>query len=122
MRKILIVDDEPAITRLVKLNLEATGRYEVFTENKGREAIAAVRLHRPDLVILDIMMPDMLGNEIAAQLQDDSELRDTKVVFLTAILKKSEESTSGRTAGNQIILAKPLSSDELLRVIDEVLA
>ena len=87
-KRILVVDDEPEITFMVKLNLEQTGRYEVRTENLGRRAIEAAREFRPDLILLDVMMPDMLGSEIAEQLQADPKLRAIKFVFLTAMVTK----------------------------------
>jgi CheY-like chemotaxis protein len=120
MKRILVVDDEPAITRLIKLNLEATGHYAVFTENRGSRAIETARQYQPDLILLDIMMPDMLGSEVAAALQEDATLSHIKVVFLTAMLKK-DEARVGEAIGGQRIIAKPLSTDELIKVIEEVL-
>lgn len=122
MKKILIVDDEPAITRLIKLNLEAIGGYEVATENKGAKAISVAREFKPDLAILDVMMPDLLGNEVAALLNDDPELRHIKIVFLTAILKKSEEGKSDRHTTKHRMLAKPVNIDVLVAVIHEELS
>ena len=73
-KRILVVDDESALTRMVKLNLERTGNYEVRTENQGVKAIPAAMEFKPDLIFLDIMMPDMGGPEISAQLKEDPEL------------------------------------------------
>src|ERR1035441_8695941 len=95
-KRILVVDDEPEITLMLKLNLEQTGRYEVRTENLGRRAIEAAREFRPDLILLDVMMPDMLGSEIAAQLEADPKLRAIKFVFLTAMVSKEEDRKSTR--------------------------
>src|ERR1039457_122482 len=100
-KRILVVDDEPAMTRMIKLNLEQTGRYEVRTENLGRKAIEAAREFRPDLILLDVIMPGMLGSEIAAQLQQDPELSAVKYVFLTAVVTKGEELRSaGHISGH----------------------
>ena len=118
-KRILVVDDEPAITRMVKLNLEQTGRYEVRTENLGRRAIEAAREFRPDLILLDVMMPGMLGSEIAAQLQADPELRAIKFVFLTAVVTKGEELRSKAQIGGHTFVAKPISADDLCRVIED---
>ena len=85
-KKILVVDDEASLTRMVKANLERTGKYEVRTENMGSKAIEAAREFKPDLMFLDVMMPDMSGDEVAAALREDSELNDMKYVFLTAIV------------------------------------
>ena len=118
-RRILVVDDEPAITRMIKLNLEQTGRYEVRTENLGRSAIAAAREFRPDLILLDVMMPDVLGSEIAGQLRQDPELHAIKFVFLTAFVTKDEELRSNGQIGGHTFVAKPISTDDLCRVIED---
>ncbi|OGT12348.1 MAG: hypothetical protein A3J49_11620 [Gallionellales bacterium RIFCSPHIGHO2_02_FULL_57_16] len=118
-KRILVVDDDPAITRMVKLNLEQTGRYDVRTENMGRRAIEATREFRPDLILLDVMMPGMLGSEIAAQLQADPELRTTKFIFLTAFVTKGEELRSGGQIGGHTFVAKPISADNLCRVVED---
>ena len=118
-KRILVVDDEPAITRMVKLNLEQTGRYEVRTENLGRRAIESARDFRPDLILLDVMMPGMLGSEIAAQLKADPELRVIKFVFLTAFVTKDEEIRSSGHIGGHTFVAKPISADDLCRVIED---
>lgn len=121
-KRILVVDDDPALTRMVKLNLEQTGRYEVRTENMGRRAIEAAREFRPDLILLDVMMPGMLGSEIAVQLQADPELRAIKFVFLTALVTKGEEQRSAGQIGGHAFIAKPISADDLCRLVGEHLS
>jgi DNA-binding response OmpR family regulator len=118
-KRILVVDDEPNITRMLKLVLEQTGRYDVRTENLGIKAFEAAREFRPDLMLLDVMMPGMLGSEIAAQMQTDAELSSIKILFLTALVTKEEEAKSTGQIGGQIFLAKPISADELCAVIEE---
>ncbi|MEW6163698.1 MAG: response regulator [Pseudomonadota bacterium] len=121
MKRILVVDDEPAITRLIKLNLEATGKFEVHAENRGAQALERARACQPDLILLDIMMPDLLGSDVAAQLQADPELHDVKIVFLTAMLKKNEMPDSKGEIGGQHIVAKPVSTEDLITVIETVI-
>ena len=118
-KRILVVDDEPAMTRMIKLNLEQTGRYEVRTENLGLRAIEAAREFRPDLILLDVMMPGMLGSEIAAQLRADPELRAIKFVFLTAVVTKEEALKSVGQIGGHTFVAKPISADDLCRVVED---
>ncbi len=89
-KKILVVDDEPSITSLLKLNLEKTGAYTVRVENEGAQALPAARQFKPDLVLLDVMMPDLDGGDAAAQIRADPLLRDVPIVFLTAAVKKEE--------------------------------
>jgi len=120
MKKILLVDDEVALTRMTKLVLERTGKYEVLTENNGSKAVAAVRKFRPDIIFLDIMMPEMPGDVIAQELREDKELADIPIVFLTAIVSRTETKTLGSVIGGNQFLAKPVKADDMLKVIEEL--
>jgi len=120
-KRILVVDDEPALTRMVKLNLERTGNYEVRTENQGGMAVQAAREFKPDLIFLDVMMPDMSGDEVSAQLREDEELSNIKYIFMTAIVTKDEKETMGSNIGGNEFLAKPVKTDELIATIERVL-
>jgi len=86
-KKILVVDDEPDILELLKYNLKKEG-YSVMAESNGKKAVEIAKSFQPDLVILDIMMPDQDGVETCRQLRDIPELYDTYILFLTA---RSEE-------------------------------
>lgn len=121
-KRILMVDDEAALTRMVKLNLERTGDYEVRTENEGTKAMAAAREFKPDLIMLDVMMPGMSGDEIAAQLKEDPELSETKFIFVTAIVTRDEAGQAGSEIGGNVFLAKPIKAAELIATIERVLA
>ncbi|MBG7602614.1 MAG: response regulator [Gammaproteobacteria bacterium] len=121
-KRILVVDDEPAITRMVKLNLERTQNYEVLTENHSTNAIAAARQFQPDLILLDVMMPEMDGDEIASQLRQDEQLSKIKFVFMTAIVSKDDIETMGSNIGGNEFLAKPVKTEELIGTIERVLA
>ena len=120
-KRILVVDDEPALTRMIKMSLEQTGRFEVHTENQGLKAIPAVREFQPDLVVLDIMMPDISGDEIAAELKQDPQLQGTRFIFLTAIVTRDEASQGGSEIGGNLFLAKPVKAAELIKTIDSLL-
>ena len=120
-KRILMVDDEPALTRMVKINLERTGNYEVRTENQGRMAVPAAREFKPDLILLDVMMPDMTGDEVAAALKEDAELSKIKFIFMTAIVTKGEIGEISTNIGGNIFLAKPVKTDELIATIESVL-
>ena len=121
-KRILVVDDEPALTRMVKLNLERTGNYEVRTENQGSMALQAAREFKPDLMLLDVMMPDMSGDEVSAQMKEDEELSRMKYVFMTAIVTKDETEAMGSNIGGNEFLAKPVKTDELIATIERVLS
>lgn len=119
--KILVVDDEERLTKMVKLNLEQTGDYEIRTENLATNALNAAREFKPDLIILDIMMPDISGDVIAQQLLDDEELNDIKIIFLTALVTKGEIKSKGSEIAGRTFLAKPVKIDELITCIEEQL-
>jgi two-component system, OmpR family, response regulator len=120
-KRILIVDDEFIAARLLKNNLEQTGRYEARVENWAEDAVQAAREFKPDLVLMDIIMPRMLGGNVAAAFGADPELQRTPIIFLTAAVKKSIVADhEGVISGNRII-AKPASLEEILRRIEEIL-
>lgn len=121
-KKILVVDDEPGVTRNLKLNLEFAGDYEVLGENHAANALAAARAFRPDLILLDVMMPGMDGADLAARFQADPLLRDTPVIFLTAIVSNRETDGRQMLRGGGIFLAKPVETAVLIRSIEQVLS
>lgn len=118
-KRILLVDDEAAITRMMRRNLEATGRFEVLDVNSPALALETARRFRPDLVFLDVMMPDMDGGEVAAAIAEDQNLAHVPIIFLTAIVGKKEVEPSGSLIGNHTFLAKPVKLDDLLACIDK---
>ena len=116
-RRILIVDNDRNSTHLVKVLLEKTGRYLVFEENDSTRAHQTARNFRPDLIFIDVVMPDRDGGEIAAQIQADPELQYTPIVFLTALVTKAEAST-GLRIDEHSFLAKPIDIQELVKAIE----
>ncbi len=121
-KKILAIDDEPSVTRLVKLNLERTGAYEVATVNDPALALSTAREFKPDLVLLDIMMPELDGGDIASEIESDRELKGVPIIFLTAIVTKEEAGPEGLRNRGRRFLAKPIALEELVRCIEETLA
>ncbi|HVU27437.1 MAG TPA: response regulator [Verrucomicrobiae bacterium] len=117
-KKILIVDDEAGITRMLKRNLEATGRFTVRTENTSSAAITAAREFLPDFILLDVMMPGMDGGEVAAKIKEDKTLSHVPVVFLSAIVKKEETEATGGKIGGSTFLAKPVKLEDLIACIE----
>ena len=117
-KKILVVDDEAGLTRMLKRNLEATGKYEVREENSGKRAFSAAKEFRPDLILLDVMMPDTDGGSVAAQIGADELLGHTPIVFLTAIVRQGEVEPTGSSIGGRTFLAKPISLDDLTTCIE----
>ena len=121
-KRILVVDDETSITRLLKMNLELIGNFEVREENLGARAVDAAREFRPDLILLDVMMPDVDGGTVAAGLKRDPALRKTPVVFLTAAVKKEELGAPDGKIGGRTYIAKPINIKGVIGVIEKTLA
>ena len=118
-KRILIVDDEVSFGRMVKLNLEKTGDFEVRTESKASYALAAAREFKPDLIILDVIMPTMDGGDVSNQIRHDRQLKDTPIIFLTATVSKREAGEDGLNSGGALFLAKPVSVETLVARINE---
>jgi DNA-binding response OmpR family regulator len=118
-KRILIVDDEAPFARMVKLNLERTGAFEVRTENRAANAVVAAREFKPDLIILDVIMPNMDGGDVQGQIKRDRALRDTPIIFLTATVSKREAGEGGLNSGGELFLAKPVSVENLVSRINE---
>jgi DNA-binding response OmpR family regulator len=118
-KRIFVIDDEPSITRTMKVNLERTGAYTVATENHASHARAAAREFQPDLILLDVMMPEMDGAELAGEIQSDVALHDVPIVFLTAMVTNRETGGEYLESGGQTFVAKPVNLDNLIKCIEE---
>ena len=118
-KRILIVDDEAGFTRLVKLNLEQTGHYEVRTEAKALLAVNTALSFQPDLIFLDNIMPELEGGDVLGRLKAQTSLKDTPVVFLTATVRKQEVDARGGIIGGFPFLAKPVSVKSLVDCIEQ---
>jgi CheY-like chemotaxis protein len=119
MKRILVVDDDARMTRMLKLLLERTGKFIVRTENKGANTINAARAFKPDLILLDVIMPDMCGEDVAKKIKEDEELSDINIIFLTALLTKDETGNTGKKIGRFMFLSKPIRDDDLIYCIEE---
>jgi CheY-like chemotaxis protein len=120
MRRVLIVDNDKDSTHLVKVLLEKTGRYVVLEENDPIRAHASARNFKPDLILLDVVMPERDGGEIAAQIRADPELHNTPIIFLTALVTRAEAKTGLHIDGHPF-LAKPISIPEVIEAIEQIL-
>lgn len=115
--RVLLIDDEIGLTRLLKLNLEETDRYEVRTEHQGSQGLAAARAFRPDVILCDVLMPDMEGTEVASQIKADPSLAKTPVVFLTAVVSREEVAEKGGMIGGHPFIAKPVTVEDIMACI-----
>ena len=118
-KRILVVDDEPEFTNLLKLSLESHGYYEVREENDAEAVRAAAREFDPDLVVLDIMMPKLEGNEVAASLRADPMTRDVPIIFLTALVSQEDAPQGACSSGGNTFLPKDIRLEKLMRCIEE---
>ena len=116
---ILCIDDDRLVLGICSAALEAKG-YRVVMATHGRAGIEAAKKERPDLILLDIMMPGMDGFEVCGCLRADSDLQRTPIVLLTAMNKPDLES-KGADAGATLTLRKPFNSDQIVRTVEELL-
>jgi CheY-like chemotaxis protein len=121
-KRLLLVDDEEAFARILKLNLEETGDYEVIVETDGTKAIATARAFPPDLILLDVVMPDTDGGTIGGAILADKELRNIPIVYLTAAISRKELGGPSGMVGGRLFIAKPVEKRVLIQLIEEQLA
>jgi len=118
-KRILLVDDEEEALVHLKKILERA-KFNVITTTKGIEALNLAKLHHPDLIILDVFLPDLEGDEVAAQLAEDPACADIPIIFLSGIVMTREDKFSGEKFGRHYILAKPVTPKEILDMISKV--
>ena len=117
--KILVVDDEPEITEIVETFLTEAG-YKVTIANTGSDAIKKAKEFKPDVILLDIMMPGTDGYAVCKKIKQEPEFANTPVIFLTG---KDREDDMGRSfkAGGDMYIKKPFSCERLLEIVNIVL-
>lgn len=111
MIKILLVDDEPDIVEFLKYNLEREN-FKVIKSYNGEEALNLLK-EKPDLILLDIMMPGMSGYEVCKRIRENNQFKDIPIVFLTALSQENDE-IRGLEAGGSDFIKKPISTPKLI--------
>jgi CheY-like chemotaxis protein len=114
--RILVIDDEAGFTRLLKLVLH---QYEIREENDARRAFETARAFRPDLILMDVIMPGIDGGNLAAKIKGDVLLKRVPIIFLTAVVSLHEAGGSAKHIGGFPFLAKPVSPEVLEQCIEE---
>lgn len=114
--KILAVDDEPSISKLVSHTLGRRG-HEVITANDGLTALSIAATDKPDLIVLDVMMPKMDGWEVRNRLKADPSTKDIPIVFLTAV-GQFEKQLAAMEEGSEDYVTKPFEPSELVEVVE----
>ena len=116
-KRILVVDNLESDTRLLKMQLEQSADFEVREENDPNAAVLTAEQFKPDLILLDLVMPAMDGRQLAACLQGSPKLKDVPIIFLTARITKEEVDAVGGRIGDFPFLAKPIVVAELISSI-----
>ena len=118
-KKIMVVDDEPYIARVIKFKLEQEG-YAVISANDGITGLDRIRQEKPDLVLLDVMMPGLTGYEVCQQVKADADLQGIPVVFLTA-KGQERDREQGLNLGASDYITKPFSPNRLLELVKSMI-
>lgn len=116
--RVLIVDDNSEFTHRVSELLQNTHHYVVCEENDPRRALETARSFHPDLVVVDLIMPQADGLEVATQLEADWALHEVPIVFVTTLIT-SEEARDGRRINGHRVVPKPTRGFDLIRVVEE---
>jgi DNA-binding response OmpR family regulator len=114
-KRVLVVDDELDMLMVIKLRLEASG-YEVVTATDGLEGLNTARRVKPDLIVLDVMLPKMNGYKVSRFLKYDEEYKHIPIVMLTALAGEEDRSTGIETGANAYI-TKPFETQELVDTV-----
>jgi len=118
-KRILIVDDEPSITQLLRLNLEKTGNYTIRTENAAEVVLSVLQEFKPELILLDVMMPGMDGGTLAGKIHQTRAFKNVPIVFLTAAVKQEELDARNGVIGGFPYIAKPLNVKGVIAIIEK---
>lgn len=119
--KILVVDDDPRLSHLVKAILEKTGLYEVREENRSSAAFATARALEPDMILLDVDMPGKDGGDVARELQADPILSRKPILFFTSLISQAEAGKGEVERGGMLFLAKPVEAGVLIETVGRIL-
>ena len=119
-KRILAVDDEEAFLKILKINLEKTGAYLVETMSDARDIIARVKAFKPDVILLDILMPQIDGIEVCVQLKDDAGTKPIPIITLSALDTENDRRKMYKQ-GVIDFLVKPIEKDELISRIEKAL-
>lgn len=116
---VLIADDEPGLLSSLEFLMRREG-YNVRTARDGQEALEGIIEHRPDVVLLDVMMPHKTGLEVCAEVRARDDVKDTRIIMLTA-MGRDADVAKGLAAGANAYMTKPFSAKELVGRVRELL-
>lgn len=119
-KKILMVDDETDYTSITKIFIEDAGDYEVHVVNQGSQGYSTAKAVKPDIILLDVSMPQVSGYQVADQLGQDPELKDIPIVFFTGVYQ--EVNPASKLLHGHPYLTKPTSGEQLIAFIEQCLS
>lgn len=119
--RILDVDNDIDLTRLLKSILEKSGKFEVRMENDALNAVNAAHEFKPDVILLDVIMPKMNGWQIAKKIKNSKELIHSKIIFFSARLEKNDTGERGKVVGGDMYLSKLVSASDVVNCIENCL-
>ncbi len=117
-KSILLVDDEKEVLDTLSVFLRRKG-YAISVADCGREALRLAKHEKPDLIILDLILPDIDGSDVAAELLQTPSTRDIPIIFLTCVVTKPEQNEAGVMIANRCIVAKPCKPQEILDIVQD---
>lgn len=120
-RRVLVIDDEPSFTRMIKLNLEATGEYIVESLNESARAYEVARDFAPHIILLDVVMPVADGGDVAAVLRKRTATKTIPILFVSAMVSRQESKLGFYESGGEHFLAKPVETKQLCGAIETIL-
>jgi two-component system OmpR family response regulator len=120
-KKILIIDDDREFTDLLNPALKMHKGYEVRVENNSRNAVEIAHKFKPDIVILDVVMPEIDGGDVHMLFKTDTVLKHTPIIFLTSMVEQSEVEARNGLIGGSRYVAKPVNVPTLIKAISEYL-
>ena len=117
---VLLVDDEPDVIEHVGSILKKNN-FEVVSASKGKEALELALIHKPDIILLDVFLPDIDGGEVASRLTLNPQTKDIPIIYLTGLITKQEQEVPEKI-GKYFVIAKPILESELIPLIQKVLS
>lgn len=120
--RVLVIDDEKQFTKMVQLNLEDTGLYQVHTLNESHKAVEVAKEFQPHIILLDVVMPEADGGDVANNLRIRTATKDIPIIFVSAMVSQKESHSGFYESGGEHFLAKPVTTETLSGAIEEVLA
>ena len=118
----MVIDDQKEIGEVFKQSLPAMGNYEVLACSTGKEGLVQVKHFHPDIIFLDVMMPGMSGTDVAEILQDDPEVANIPIIFITGLVHNSDLEPGSQQIGGRQFLPKPFHVNQVVKIIEQTLA